>query len=138
MFEGSIRGYASTLLIEDRFSIVTIIVRTYADILRVELSGREIIHNLICSKEAKGVGEIFEVFYNSKDASEVIRVVARPRCRSIDAFALERRIDIEYHVYSSCIEDGRTCRVVERGVNIVDADCVDLDKLSVHSFHTVL
>jgi hypothetical protein len=79
---------------------------TYTNVLRVELCGIEIVHNLIGSKEPKGVGQVFEVLDNSEDARKVVGVVAGPWLCAVDTLALEGRIDVKNHVDSSGIEDG--------------------------------
>ena len=102
---------------------------TYADVHGIELGGAQIVHNLIRSEESKRIGEVLEVLDDTKDAREVARIVARPWRRAVDALASQGRIDVEDHVDAGRVEDGGAFRVVELGVDVVDADRVDLDML---------
>lgn len=103
---------------------------TYADVLRIEFSSSQIVHNLVGSEEGESVGEVLEVLNDAEDSREVIGVVGRPWLCSIDALTRERRIDIEDHVDTGGIEDGGARRVVERRVDIVDTNGVDLCMIS--------
>lgn len=104
-------------------------MKTYTDVLWVELGSRQIIHNLVGGEESKRVWEVLEVLNDSKGAVKIVAVVASPWFSAVDALAWQGRVDVEHHVNASGIEDGGTLGVIEGRIKIVDTKCVHTESL---------
>jgi hypothetical protein len=101
-----------------------------ANIHRVILCSIQVVHDLVCGKEAKSVGQVLEVLHDAKNTREVVAVVAGPWLGAIDALALQRRVDVEDHVDTGGVEDGSASRVIELRIDVVYANSVDLSTIS--------
>lgn len=99
---------------------------TYPDIHWVGLCCGDVVHDLVRGEEPKRVGEVLEVLYHTEDVRQVLGVIGCPRLSAVDTLALQRRIDVEDHVDAGGVEDGRTCRVIKGGVDVVNSNGVDL------------
>ena len=61
--------------------------QTYSDVLWIVLSSGQIVDDLVCREEPKGVGEAHEVLNDTKSAAEVVTVVRCPRLQAVDALS---------------------------------------------------
>jgi hypothetical protein len=98
----------------------------YPDIWRVLFRTIHIVHDLVRSEEGQRIRVPLEVLDNPEDARQVSYMVRATRVVAVNALSTERRVDIEDHVDTNGIKDASAVIMVERGIDVVDADCVDL------------
>jgi hypothetical protein len=85
-----------------------------------------LVDHLVSGEEGQGVGEVLERFDDTKDLLEIDIVVGAFRVGSVKVSAIQRRVDIQDHVDTSCVEDGCALVMVETRRQVVDTDGVNL------------
>lgn len=85
-----------------------------------------LVDDLVSGEEGQGVGEVLERFDDTKYLLEIDIVVGAFRVGSVKVSAIQRRVDIQDHVDTSCVEDGCALVVVETRRQVVDTDGVNL------------
>lgn len=85
-----------------------------------------LVDNLVSSKETEEVVVVLEALNDTKDLLVVDGTVGGPRGAAVEVATLQRVADIEDHVDTGSVEDGSTLVVVERGLQVVNTDGVDL------------
>lgn len=71
------------------------------------------VDDLISGEEGQHVGEVLERFDDPKYLLEIDIVVGAFRVGAVEVSAIQRRVDIQDHVDTSCVEDGCALVVVE-------------------------
>ena len=99
---------------------------TYSDIGWINCRCLVIVDEFIASEESHGVWVVLERLDYAKDMSKVINVVCAGRVIAVNRH--KRSIHIKYHIDTSCVEDTCTIVVVRVGIDVIDADGIDLSK----------
>nr|POE71943.1 hypothetical protein CFP56_11819 [Quercus suber] len=99
------------------------------DVGGIDARALEIVDDLVAGEEAEGVGVGLEGLHDGEDVLQIRERVGGGGIVAIDVLAGEGRVDIDQHVDAHVVEDGGAVVVVEGGVEIVDADGVDAERL---------
>lgn len=85
-----------------------------------------LVDDLVSGEEGQGVGEVLERFDHTEDLLEIDIIVGAFGVGSVKVSAIQRRVDIQDHVDTSCVEDGCALVVVETRRQVIDTDGVNL------------
>lgn len=85
-----------------------------------------LVDDLVSSKETEQVVVVLEALNDTKDLLVVNGAVSGPRSAAVEVATLQRVADIEDHVDTGSVEDRGTLVVVERRLQVVHTDGVDL------------
>ena len=99
---------------------------SYPEVRRHGPTTTAIIDDFVSSKEAQCVRVAFKGLHHSEDPCEIPRVVARPWATSIQTLPTQRRVDIKKHVDSNSVEDTGAKVVIQRRIQVIDAQGVQL------------
>ena len=88
-----------------------------------------IVHHFIPREKTQQIRVIVESLDNGKDVVEISGAVAAVKVARIETLVGQRGVDIQQHVNSNSIEYRHAIIVIESGVEIVHADCVDTQRL---------
>jgi hypothetical protein len=98
--------------------------KAYPDIWGVDFARINVVHDFVGGEECHGVRIVLECLYYAEYSCQVVIGVRGPWLNAVDAgFG---RVDVDDHIDTSCIEYTRALIVVRCGVDIVDANSVDL------------
>lgn len=101
------------------------IIKTYPNISRSLLDSL-FIDDFIPTEESQSVGIVLEGLHDAKDAFHVSLVVSGIGISAVQALVADGRVDVKDQVDTGGIEDGDAEIMVGFGVDIVDANSVDL------------
>lgn len=88
-----------------------------------------LVDDLVSGEEGQGVGEVLERFDHTEDLLEIDIIVGAFGVGSVEVSAIQRRVDIQDHVDTSCVEDGCALVVVETRRQVIDTDGVNAQTL---------
>jgi hypothetical protein len=88
-----------------------------------------VIDNLIASEVQQGVGIVLESLHNGECSIQVRGIIGGPRHAAVNAFACQRRVNINQHVNANRIEDRSTQVMVEIRIDIVNSNSIDAQPL---------
>lgn len=91
-----------------------------------------LVDDLVTGKETQDVGVRLEGLDDTKDLLEVDGVVRGPRLTAVERAIGQRRVDIQNDIDTGTVEVRDTLVVVERGLQVVNTDGVDLYRIISH------
>lgn len=97
---------------------------SYPNVLRIELGGVHIIHDLVGSKEGQCVRVTLEVLHIAKHILQIALVVGGPRILTVDAH--HGRVHVHNDVDTCAVEYAHAHVMVDLRVHVVHANGVDL------------
>lgn len=92
------------------------------------------VDDFVSGEEPKQVRIILEGLYDGEDTRQEILIVSRGGFFAVEMLARDGSADVQEDVDSGGVVDRHTFIVVQRGVNVVDSNGVDLKREAISRF----
>lgn len=92
--------------------------------------GCHLFPDLVSSEETQGVWVVLERLHHAEDVGQVTGIVRTRWVGAINGLARKWAVDVQDHVNADGVEDAGALVVVERRVDVVRANGVDLEGMA--------